>query len=380
MDVETSTSGGDSRRIVLVGPSGWSMRRLRASLIRELTSRRHKVLCVAERGEAGDHDGLAELGAEFQTFDAEPAGLAFLAERSAIASLAEIFANWKPHAVLGFGSRPMVYAAVAANRAKVKRVVSMVSGLPNAAVTAGRTDILPPIRSRDAFRVSSDVVVQNVDDGRRLSRLGMLKSGQNVVCVPGGGVDLAAYELQPLPPPGDGLVYLMISRLERSKGVIDFCNAAAALKSKAPQARFVLAGPLGADVKAGDLQGFAAAIEYAGPVDDVRSLLGSCHVFVLPSYGEGMPRPVLEAMATGRPIVTTDVPGCRDTVDEAVNGRLVAAGNVAALTVALESFLKRPDLIPAAARASRSKAERLFDHRPANELLLRVLGVDASQS
>lgn len=380
MDVHPSDPGGGVQRIALVGPSGWAMRRLRGALISELTSRRHSVLCVAERGDDDDRAALKEFGADFEIFDADPPGLAFLAERSAIASLAETLSAWQPHAALGFGSRSMVYGALAASRAKVGRVISMVSGLPNAAMMAGRTDVLPPSRYRDAFRVSHAVVVHNVDDGRRLSRLGMLKSGLPAVCVPGAGVDISHHAFQPLPPPGDGLVYLMIARIEKAKGVLDYCKAAVSVKSRAPQARFLLAGPPGADINPRDLEAFSGAVEILGPVDDVRPLLASCHVFVFPSYGEGMPPSVLEALATGRPIVTTDVPGCRDTVDEAVNGRIVPAGDAAALAAAMESFLKRPDLIPAAARASRSKAERLFDHRPANELLLRVLGVERDRS
>ncbi len=116
-------------------------------------------------------------------------------------------------------------------------------------------------------------------------------------------------------------------------------------------------------------------IEYLGVLDDVRPAIGRAHVYVYPSRAEGMPRSVLEALAAGRPVITTNSPGCRETVDERVNGCLVPPGDAAALAEAMESFLKRPDLIPAMARASRIKAERRFDAREVNKVLLEVLGL-----
>jgi glycosyltransferase involved in cell wall biosynthesis len=116
-------------------------------------------------------------------------------------------------------------------------------------------------------------------------------------------------------------------------------------------------------------------VEYLGAVDDVRPLFARTHVFVYPSPREGMPRQVLEAMAAGRPIITTNAPGCRDTVDERVNGCLAAPGDADGLTAAIESFLKRPDLIPAMSRASRLKAERRFDVREVNRTVLDALGL-----
>jgi glycosyltransferase involved in cell wall biosynthesis len=113
-----------------------------------------------------------------------------------------------------------------------------------------------------------------------------------------------------------------------------------------------------------------------GPADDVPSLLGSCHVFVYPSHAESMPLPVLEAMAAGRPIIATNVPGCRDTVDERVNGCLVAPRDPHKLAAAMESFLKRPDLIAPIARASRAKAERFCAIEDVTAGLLGALSLE----
>jgi glycosyltransferase involved in cell wall biosynthesis len=167
----------------------------------------------------------------------------------------------------------------------------------------------------------------------------------------------------------------MIARLERSRGVIEYGLAARTLKERWPAARFLIAGQPGHGSDAVALAELGAtALEGVGALDDVRQALSSCHVFVYPSYTEGMPRSVLEALAAGRPVITTDAPGCRDTVDDKVSGCLVPAGDAGALAAAMESFLKRPGLIPAAARAARLKAERRFDVRHVNEALLEILG------
>ena len=184
--------------------------------------------------------------------------------------------------------------------------------------------------------------------------------------------------LQPLPPVNNGLVFLMIARLDEAKGVRDYCEAARIAKAKAPNATFQLAGTPGTAKTAisGDaIKSYADCVTYVGELDDVRTALGKCHVYVYPSHAEGMPRSVLEALAAGRPIITTNVPGCRDTVDERINGCLVPPADVPGLAIGMESFLKRPDLIPSLARASRAKAERRFDVTAVNRTLLGVLGL-----
>jgi glycosyltransferase involved in cell wall biosynthesis len=167
----------------------------------------------------------------------------------------------------------------------------------------------------------------------------------------------------------------MISRLERRRGVAEYAAAAVQVRERAPGARFLLAGPPGreSDALTPEQLGAGGAIEYLGEVDDVRPLLAQCHVYVYPSHGEGMPRSVLEAMACGRPIITSSAPGCRETVDEHVNGWLVQPGHMKGIAGAMETYLRRPDLIPSAASASRSKAERNFDQEGVNAALLDVL-------
>jgi glycosyltransferase involved in cell wall biosynthesis len=168
--------------------------------------------------------------------------------------------------------------------------------------------------------------------------------------------------------------------LLRDKGIVEYAEAARRLKPRYPTARFQLVGPHDANPSAISRQQLEAwrsegIIEYSGATDDVRSFLAGAGVFVLPSYREGTPMSVLEAMATGRPIVTTDVPGCRETVVPGENGFLVPAKDVAALAAAMERFIVAPELIPKMGRRSREIAVEKFDVRAVNAVILKTLGL-----
>ena len=268
----------------------------------------------------------------------------------------------------------MSTAAPAARKAGAARIISVITGLPAGDFDPSDTR-LSPRRIKTAFAASDALVFHNHDDPRRLASLDLITNRTSSVIVSGAGVDLDRNEPTPLPDVGPGLVYLMIAPLEHARGVSDYVKAASDLKSRAPGARFLLAGPEGHSNDAVSIEKIRenSDIEYLGPADDARALLTQCHVFVYPSHAEGMPHTVLEALAIGRPIITTNAPGCRETVDEHVNGWLVPTGDSHALAAAMESYLKRPDLILAAARASRSKAERKFAEKDVVNDLMRVL-------
>jgi glycosyltransferase involved in cell wall biosynthesis len=196
--------------------------------------------------------------------------------------------------------------------------------------------------------------------------------------VSGGGVDLEHQAVLQLPPLGNGLVFLMIASLDWRRGIKEYCEAAKILRARAPSLRCLLAVLPDEGAKAIDMADLAlqANVEYVGLADDHAELLTEAHVFVYPGCAEGMPRPLLQALAAGRPIVTTNVAGCRETVDERVNGVLVPPRDPEALAEAMESFLRRPDLIPAMARASRSKAERFDSVATVRRTMLGAAGIE----
>ena len=176
------------------------------------------------------------------------------------------------------------------------------------------------------------------------------------------------------------ITFLLVARLLREKGIVEYVDAARRIKEEYPGSRFVLLG--GADPNPGALntdtinQWVAdGLIEWPGHVANVQDWVNACSVFVLPSYREGLPRSTQEAMAAGRPIITTDVPGCRQTVVDGVNGFLVPPGDALRLAQAMRRFIVEPTLIAAMGQESRRMAEARFDVRQINARLFIILGV-----
>ena len=362
-----------SRRLAVIGPTGVSLRRLRGGLLAEVIAQRHQVMCFAHGFDGADGAMMAALGIAHHELPPVQPGLVLFAERRAVKALTRDLDSWRPHVLLAYGRDTMLTAVKAARAAKVERIVALITDI---GVEPKNGSVLRRIGR--TLELVDAAVFHNADHPKILQAKGLLPADLTFAVVPGAGVDIADHPVQPLPPLGEGLAFLMVATLDRAKGVLDYCNAARIVKARAPSARFVLAGPPGVGTSAvtrKSLAGFADCVEYLGPLDDVRPALGQCHVYVYPSHGEGMPLSVLEALASGRPVITTDGPGCRETVDVRVNGVLVPKANPEALATAMESFLKRPDLIPAMARASRTKAERRFDRVGVNATLFQVLGL-----
>ena len=226
-----------------------------------------------------------------------------------------------------------------------------------------------------------------------------LVSQDKTVVVSGSGVDLAAFTFSPftescLSPVGP-LRFLLIARLLKDKGINEYAEAAEIIKKKYPQTEFHLVGPFDpnpAGLKPEEVRVWenGALLKFHGEQSDVRSFIRDCHVYVLPSYREGTPRTVLEAMATGRAIITTDVPGCRETVNcssETLttdpkslklgrNGILVPLKNAEALAAAMEFFLKHPEQVPVMGQAGRRYAEERYDVHKVNAVILREMGLE----
>ncbi len=369
-----------ARRVAIIAPSGVSMREREGLLLGEIAARRHRILAVAPEFTDADAGALDEIGAERAPFAAEPHALKLFSDWKAISALKAILADWGPHVVLGCGARSMIYAALAAKAAGVERVVLLFGALPQYRFAGELApDEMPAWRYAQALRAADAAVFHNRDDIALMERLALLPPNLSTTVVPGAGIDLKSHALLPLPPFGNGLVFLMMARLDKRKGVIEYCQAAEELRARAPNTRFLLAGAPGegsSGLRPEVLSDLGSAVEYLGAADDVPALLDRCHVFVYPSHAESMPQPILQAMAAGRPIIATNVAGCRDTVDERVNGCLVAPRDPHALAAAMESFLKRPDLIVPIARASRTKAERFCAVGGVNSALLSALALD----
>ncbi len=375
-----STETSSVKRVALIAADGLSILRQRSELTADILKRRHSILALVPEQSAHHIPELNERGLAAASFPMRGAEPALLADRKSIAAIAALLADWRAHVVLSTGAKTMLLGTMAAKRAGASRTVGLVTALPQALMVDDQAEPTWVWRRlmKTGFGGCDAVVFHNEVHRRRVEALGFLKPSCEIQVVAGAGVDLAHHAVQPLPPlvnqGGTALNFAMVARLDAAKGVIEFCKAATLVKKSAPGTRFILCGPDG-DVDRDALSRYSASVEIVADQADVRPLLTAAHVIVLPSWGEAMPRVLLEALAMGRPVITTNRPGTRDTVDERVNGVLVQPKDVVGLAAAMQSFLLRPDLIPAMARASRSKAERRFDVAPVNATLLRVLGL-----
>jgi glycosyltransferase involved in cell wall biosynthesis len=368
------------RRVAFIAHSALSLVRFRGALMREVAARRHQVLALAPGIDDGARATLAAAGIQTSTFPLEAEGAGPFAERRTEKALADALRSFAPHLVVASGPRTAALGAMLGKEAGAGRVVLIVNGLSALGLAGNGVrgwlgDGAARRRRKSAIAAASVVVFHNAEDRRRLIEEGSLGDRHPHVVTAGSGIDLVHYAPSPLPPLADGLVFLKLARLEAAKGVLTFAEAAAQVRAKAPAAKSVLAGAATQAMAARNPGLRGDVVEVRSFASDVRPLIAEAHVVVHVPAAEGLAGALLEALSVGRPVIASDIPGCRPAVDERVNGCLVKPGDAVALAGAMESFLRRPDLIPAMARASRAKAERLFDERTVVAEMLRAMGI-----
>lgn len=382
-------------KIIVVASLAWSLVNFRGALLKALADAGADVVACAPEDDPAVTAALAALGVRYQRVAMQRAARNPFADLGTLRDLAALFRAERPDIVIAYTQKPIIYGGIAARLgaprglAAPTRFYAMCSGLGHVFtdVESARQRALRSLVSR-LYRLAVAravaVIVFNGDDRAEMLAHGILAPGQRVVQVPGSGIDTARFSAQPVPagPP----VFLMIARLLRDKGLSEFAAAARTLKAEYPAARFQLLGPLDPNptgVTRAEIDAWVAegAIEYLGETRDVLPYLAAASVFVLPTwYREGLPRTILEAMATGRAIVTTDAPGCRETVEPGRNGFLVPVRDAPALAGAMAEFLRDPALAAAMGKRSRQIAEARFEVGRVNAILLETMGIAPASS
>lgn len=358
----------------------------RGPLLQRMVALGHQVHAVAPFHVPDVSPTLESMGVEPSQYPLSRRGLNPFADIGSLLHLKQVLQRIRPDVVLSYSFKPVVYGSMAARMAWVgdtKRVYSLVAGLGYAFTRESglKRRLLFNIAKgmyKAGMKSCDGVMFQNPDDLTFFEKLGVMPSGVQRTVVNGAGVDLEHFAVTPLPTKP---VFLCVSRLLKSKGIALFVEAARRLKQKYPEAVFRLAGSLesgGDAIRPGELATWKkqGAVEFLNGATDVRSQIGGASVFVLPSYyREGTPRTVLEAMSMGRAIITSDAPGCRETVEPGKNGFLTGLKDVDAVTEAMERFILQPELAVEMGAASRELAVAKFNVDTVNDAILSFMGI-----
>ncbi|QFR33440.1 glycosyltransferase family 4 protein [Ancylobacter sp. TS-1] len=358
-----------------------SLLNFRGPLLRELLAEGHRVSVAAPQIDPQLRQRMESFGISVFEVPLERTGLGIVADLMFYRAVRHLMNKLRPDRLLTYTIKPNIWGAFAAYSAGVPSV-AMVTGL---GYVFTETDVRPSLRERAArliarklYRVTTarnrSVIFQNPDDRRDFINAGCLADPSKARLVHGSGVDLDHYARAPLPGQP---VFLMIARLVSAKGVRDYARAALELRRQRSAARFQLAGPLdgGPDsIAVSELDGWiASGLEYLGPLDDVRPAIAGAQVFVLPSYREGTPRAVLEAMAMGRAIITTDTPGCRETITHGSEGLLVPPRDPWALAAAMIHLAGSIELSAAMGERAFERARMKYEVHAVNRAVIDIL-------
>lgn len=325
---------------------------------------------------------LEALGIALHEIGLNRTGTNPVADLATVAELWGLMRRIRANYVLGYTIKPVIYGSLAAWLAGVHNRFALVTGLGYAFTgeASGKRGLLRKLIQRlyrFGLSKSRKVFFQNPDDEALFRQLGLLQAKIPSCVVNGSGVDVADYALAPLP---EKPVFLLIARLLGDKGVREYAQAALKVKAQYHSARFRLVGWIDDNPDAIGQQELdkwisAGAVEFLGKLADVRPAISECAVYVLPSYREGTPRTVLEAMAMGRPVITTEAPGCRETVTDGDNGFLVPVKAVDQLAAAMIRFIENPELVIRMGQRSRQVAEQKYDVHRVNAFMLAEMGI-----
>ena len=380
--MKSNSESVSALRVSLVCNTAWAIYTYRQGLIRMLVEKGVEVTVIAPRDRT--FDLLAQMGCRCIDLPVASKGTSPREDLRTLWALYRHYRTIRPHVVIHYTIKPNIYGTIAAQLAGVDSV-AVTTGLGYVFIQQSRAAQIAKKLYRFAFRFPREVWFLNRDDKAAFVDQNLLVHPERARLLHGEGVDLDQFAFTPLPERSH-FDFILIGRLLWDKGVGEYVKAARQLRARYPHARFRMLGPVGVDnpsaitraeVEAWEREGI---IEYLGEAHDVRPFIADADCVVLPSYREGVPRTLMEASAMGRPIVATDVPGCREVVADGVNGLLCEVRNAESLAAKLAQMLDMDgDARRAMGERGRQKVTAEFDERVVveryKELLQTLTGV-----
>lgn len=352
--------------IVITVNAAWNIWNFRRPLVEALIAEGHRITVLAARDETVP--SLQSLGCAFHPLKINAKGMNPLEGGQLVLRFRRAFRELQPDIVLSYTIKNNIFGAFAA-RSLGLPFVPNVTGLGTAFLSGSLLQKVAETLYRRAFGPLPVIFFQNTDDRDLFAARGLVTRAQANL-LPGSGIDLSHFRPEPMPRGTEAVIFLMVARLLRDKGVLEYVEAARRVRASHPGARFQLLGATGsANRSAIDVATVAGwqkdgVIEYLGTAADVRPLIVGAHCVVLPSYREGAPRTLIEAAAMARPLVATDVPGCRDVVEDGLTGYLCRVRDAESLAEAFERFLALPETEKRAmGQRGRNRMEALYDQK-----------------
>lgn len=352
----------------------------RLDLMLEMIRLGHQVVAVGNESDEKWSRVLQPHGIEYRYIKMQRNGLNPIRDFFSFVQLVKLLKKEKPDRIFTSQAKMVLYGGLAACCLGIREVYPLIAGLGSIFLSGGwKGRILKKVLMsgyRLSLGKSPSVFFQNQDDASFFVDNKIVPSDR-IVFINGSGVNLDKFAKQPFPRT---FGFLCVCRIIRDKGVLEYLSACRMVKKQHPDIRCLLVGPFDTNpsaLKQDELQPYIddGSIEYFGEQTDVRPYLAQCNVFVLPSYREGTPKSVLEAMSCGKAILTTDAPGCRETVMEGKNGFLVPVKDDKAVAEKMLFLYHNPDICEQMGNASREIAEQKFDVRHVNRIILQTMRI-----
>ncbi|MDO5536820.1 MAG: glycosyltransferase family 4 protein [Desulfovibrionaceae bacterium] len=339
-------------------------------LMLKMRAQGHSVVCLLPPGDEENESRIRALDVEIQHYRLDRKGINPARDALTFCDLKRFFGREKVDVLFAYTIKPVIYGCMAAKMSGVPHIYATITGLgyafeadsPLKKMVHGLSILL----YRTALAGIEGVFFQNRDDAELFRSQGILSANARVLFANGTGVDTARFAEQPMPDADGGLIFLLVGRLLEAKGIREYIEAARLVKADHPETVFQILGPreqgLGS-IGEEEIASWArdGVVSYLGQTADVVPYVRACHVLVLPSWREGLPTCVMEAMSMGRASLVTDVPGCREVVVSGKNGLIVPVRDPAALAGAMKKFIDNPDIVTQMGIAGRKMAEEKYD-------------------
>lgn len=365
-------------KFILVSPKNRTAYNFRGDLVKKIIASGYEVIVTGPNRD--NVEKIEALGARFVEIPMNKNGVNPVKDLEYQKALCDLFKREKPDVILGYTSKPVIYGSIAAKKAGVPHIAAMVTGAGYAfTAKTKKAKIIKAIMSvlyKKAFRCADVAIFQNDDDKEQFVRAHLVKA-EKCRIVNGSGVNTEKFPVVPYP---ERMTFFMLSRVMYSKGIREYLKACEIVKAQHPEVRCMLLGAcegIQDSLSQADLQGYIdrGIIEHFGETDTVSDYYKQCSVYVLPSYREGTPRTVLEAMSMGRAVITTDAPGCRGTVRDGETGFLVPVQNAEAVAEKMLQFIENPQLVSEMGAKSAAYCREKFEVNKVNQDMCKYLNI-----